>query len=80
MLNQGNQKLLKQNQQLEDAVRFGAQAEIEARDIKLDLEGQSNQLENVGGNIGRLGGHLAAGSKLIDVMRRHETKNKLILL
>ncbi|CAI2379089.1 unnamed protein product [Moneuplotes crassus] len=80
LLNSGNQALLKQNQKLQDAVRFGEEAEIQARDIKIDLEGQTAKLENVNRNIGGVNNNLHQGNKLIDVMKRHEMKNKLLLL
>ena len=80
LLNNGNKQLFKQNQSLEDAVRIGEEAEIEARDIKLNLEGHTSQLESIGNNVGRLNGHLSKGAKLIDTMRRHEMKNKVILI
>mmetsp|Transcript_10966 Transcript_10966/g.9699 ORF Transcript_10966/g.9699 Transcript_10966/m.9699 type:complete len:92 (+) Transcript_10966:313-588(+) len=80
LLNNGSRKLLKQNQDLENAVRIGEEAEVEARDIKLNLENNTNQLAGIGNNVRRMNDQLSVGSKLIDVMKRHEMKNKFILL
>ncbi len=80
LLNSGNSAMAKQNMKLEEAVRFGEEAEVQARDIKVDLEGQTSKLENMGRNIGGINRNLHQGSKLIDIMKRHEMKNKLLIL
>ena len=80
LLKQGDQRLANQNKRLQDAIAIGSEAEVEARDIKINLEGQTRQLEGTRDNVNRINGHLAQGSRLIDVMRRHEMKNKIILM
>lgn len=68
-----------QNRLLDDAIKIGSEAEIDARDIKIDLERQSRQLEGTGNNVHRIHGNLSAGNKLIDAMMRHEMRNKWLL-
>ncbi len=80
LLNAGGQRVKNQNDHLHDAIMIGSEAEIEAKDIKLNLEGQGNQLEGTRNNIYRINRNLTAGSRLIDAMKRHETKNKMILI
>ena len=64
---------------LEEAIRIGNEAELEARDIKINLDGQSRQLQNANDNVFRMNGELTIGSRLINKMKWHQTKNKLLI-
>jgi hypothetical protein len=79
LLNPEGSKLSRQNNRLHEAIQIGSEAEIEARDIKLNLEGQTRQLEDIDGNVHRLQGNLSMSNRMIDVMRRHEMKSKMLL-
>jgi hypothetical protein len=76
LLNPAGKRMNNQNRLLDDAIKIGSEAEIDARDIKIDLERQSRQLEGTGNNVHRIHGNLSAGNKLIDAMMRHEMRNK----
>ena len=64
---------------MQEAIRIGSEAEVEARDIKLNLEGQSRQLEDIDDDVHRIDGNLTQSNRMLDLMRRHELKSRLLL-
>ena len=80
LLNPEGKRTQNQNQRLAEAIQIGSEAEIEARDIKVNMEGQSRTLQHANDNVHRINGNLTQGSNLIDAMRKHEMRNKLLLL
>ena len=76
LLNPTGNRLNNQNRLLDDAIKIGSEAEIDARDIKIDLDRQNRQLEQTNTNVHRIHGNLSAGNKLVDTMLRHEMRNK----
>ena len=79
LLNAQNNHMNGQNNKLKDAVMFAEQAELDARDIKVNLDRNARSLQNANDNVHRINGELTKGSRLIDTMRRHEMKNRIIL-
>ena len=79
LLNAQNNHMNDQNNKLKDAVMFAEQAELDARDIKVNLDRNARSLQNANDNVHRINGELTKGSRLIDTMRRHEMKNRIIL-
>mmetsp|Transcript_5632 Transcript_5632/g.6641 ORF Transcript_5632/g.6641 Transcript_5632/m.6641 type:complete len:97 (+) Transcript_5632:353-643(+) len=79
LLNPETKKIQEQNDKLQEAIQIGYQAEQDARDIELNLDGQSRQLQHAHDNVHRIGANLSAGSRVIDAMRKHEMFNKVVL-
>ena len=71
--------LSKNNNKLGNAIRIGNEADQVARDIKLGLSSQSDKLEKMGNNMGRLQSQLSISNRIINVIWRNEIKNKVIL-
>ena len=72
-------RMQRQNHDLEEAVKIGEEAELEARDIKINLDHNARNLDHARDNVRRINGNLSVGNRLIDTMRRHEFKNKMII-
>lgn len=72
-------QVAKNNQKLDEALSVGYAAETTAKDIKLGLHSNSEKLNRAGDNVHRINGQLSVSNRLIDVMQRHETKNKIII-
>ena len=79
LLNGEYQKVQQQNEKLQEAIKIGSEAEVEARDIILNLDHQNRGLENMTQNVNRINGNLTKGNMLINTMRRHEMTTKIIM-
>mmetsp|Transcript_5951 Transcript_5951/g.5110 ORF Transcript_5951/g.5110 Transcript_5951/m.5110 type:complete len:155 (+) Transcript_5951:213-677(+) len=71
--------LSRNNNKLRDAIVVGEEAETVARDTKLNMSSNTNKMIKTSDNMGRMNRELRQGEKLIDIIRRNEMKNKLIL-
>ena len=73
------QSLSKNNNKLSQAISIGNETENVARDIKIGLHSNTEKLHKTHRNVGRIQTQLSLSNKLIDVIRRNEMKNKIIL-
>mmetsp|Transcript_7771 Transcript_7771/g.7337 ORF Transcript_7771/g.7337 Transcript_7771/m.7337 type:complete len:106 (-) Transcript_7771:40-357(-) len=70
---------LNSNNKLRNVVAIGEEAERVARDTKVNLHSNSDKLRNIQGNVNRVRTELTLSDRLINIIRRNETKNKIIL-
>ena len=71
--------LSKNNNRLSQAIRVGSETENVARDIKLGLNSNSEKLNRASHNVGRVQTQLALSNKLVDIIRRNELRNRIVL-
>ena len=83
---EGNQKLLgehahlsDQNRKLHNAIRVGNEAEVVAKDTKVQLHADGEKMERMRRNIGNINGELKVSDKLLNIIKKNESRNSLIL-
>ena len=64
---------------LNNAIKIGREAENTAADTKLNLQSNTEKLGKTRDKVFRLHGQLSQSNKLVDVIRRQEMKNKIIV-
>jgi len=79
MGNKQYQQLTKNNKNLNDAISIGRGAESTAIDTKLNLQSNNEKLSNTRDNVFRMQGELSKSNRIVDVIRRNELKNKIIV-
>ena len=72
-------QLSDQNRLLGQAIRVGHEAENVAKDTKINLQGDTDKMERMRGNIMRIQGEVSFSDKMLDIIKRNESRNSLIL-
>ena len=83
---EGNKSLLKENALLSDqnkklthAIRVGREAEVVAKDTKVQLYSDTEKMEKLRVNVRNIDGELTISDKLLNIIKKNETRNSLIL-
>lgn len=75
----GNVILSDQNKKLQNAIAVGYEAENVAKDTKLNLQGDTEKMNKMRDNLGRIQNDMSLSDKLLDVIKWNEQKNSIIL-
>ena len=71
--------LSKNNNKLRNAIIVGNETEIVARDTKINLHSNTDKLQGIQSNMGRVKRELTISDKLINIIKRNEQRNKIII-
>ena len=72
-------QLSDQNRLLGQAIRVGQEAENVAKDTKINLQGDTEKMERMRDNVRRIQGEVSFSDKMLDIIKRNESRNSLIL-
>ena len=74
-----NALLSDQNRKLNNAIRVGNEAEIIAKDTKFNLAADTEKFIKIKDNIGRIDREVSLSDKLLDIIKKNETRNRCLL-
>ncbi|CAI2376390.1 unnamed protein product [Moneuplotes crassus] len=74
-----NTPLSDQHNKLNQVIRVGHETEVIAQDTKFNLAKDTEKMQRIRDNIGRVDDEMTISDKLIDIIRRNESRNRFIL-
>ena len=76
----GADKILSDNnKKLNNAIVVGYEAEVVAKDTKINLQGDSEKMVKMGDKLHRIDVDVGSSDKLVDIIKWNEQKNSIIL-
>ena len=64
---------------LQNAIAVGNEAEVVAKDTKLNLQGDTEKMDNMRNKLVKIQGDVSLSDKLLDVIKWNEQKNSIVL-
>ncbi|CAI2376060.1 unnamed protein product [Moneuplotes crassus] len=74
-----NAPLSDQQNKLNQAIRVGHEAEVIAKDTKFNLAKDTDKMQKIRQNLGKVDGEMTVSDRLLDIIKKNESRNRCVL-